>query len=263
MMGFGLRRIVMSLVLGLGGIIATGHIVQAEELTVATSPSLRAAFREIVPMFEREYGATLRVEYGPSQTQRRHIEKGAPIDVFLPAAIEEAQKLHEKGLTLNGEPRVYAQTSLVLIMSATSRAMVTSFHDVAPHRGMRIVLGDPQTSALGEVTARTLRKYDPAYKSRFQLHYAQHGENIVDLVQNGQAELGIVYRTDAISNGQVRIVDEAPAGATTRVRFGEAIVWTCRQSHLGIAKEFVDFMASPRIQKLLLKYGFDPVPMNG
>lgn len=262
-MGFGLGRMVMCLLLGLGGAVAITHTAQAEDLTVAAAPSLRAAFREIAPMFEREHGVTIRITYGPSQTQRRQIEKGEQIDVFLPAAIEEAQKLHQKGLTLDGEPRIYAQTSLVLIMSATSRAILTSFHDVAPQGGMRIVLGDPQTSALGEVTVRTLKKHDPAYQHRFHLLQAPHGEEIVQRIQRGEAELGIVYRTDAITNGRVRIIDEAPAGVSTRVQFGEAIVWTCRTSHREVAREFVEFMTSPRIQKLLLKYGFDPAPISG
>src|SRR5689334_8201193 len=80
--------------------------------------SLKPAFQEIVPMFEKEYGAKVSVVYGPSHTLRRQIEKGAEIDVFLPEAVEEVERLHKKGLTLNGGPRIYAQTSLVLVMSS-------------------------------------------------------------------------------------------------------------------------------------------------
>jgi len=41
------------------------------------------------------------------------------------------------------------------------------------------------------------------------------------------------------------------------------VVWTCRETARGVAKEFSDFLMSPRIQKLLLNYGFDPVSRNG
>lgn len=259
----GIRAFCMAMaVSGLGGFVATGEPVRAETLTVGAAPSLKAAFQEIVPMFEKEYGATVHVLYGPSQAMRRQIEQGAPIDVFLPAAVEEVEKLHAKGLTLNGAPRIYAQTSLVLVMSAASRAIAVSLHDALPNRATRIALSDPQTSSLGAVTARALTKLDPAYKSRFNLLYAQQNEDLVNLVHMGKADVGIVYRVDAITNGQVRIIDEAPAGNHTTVRFGEAVVWTCRPASLGAANEFADFMASPRIQKLLLKYGFDPVPSN-
>ena len=44
------------------------------------------------------------------------------------------------------------------------------------------------------------------------------------------------------------------------VVFGQAVVSTCRKTSLQAAEQFLNFMMSPRIQKLLLKYGFDAVP---
>ena len=250
----------IAIVGGLVGAMGTEQPAQAESLTIGAAHTLKGAFEEIVPMFEREYGATVRVVYGPSQTLRRQIEKGASIDVFLSAA-EEIEKLQKKGLTLKGGLRTYAQTSLVLVMSATSHAIQVSFHDVLLNRGARIALGDLETSALGVITARALRKLDPAYKDHFRPLHAQHNEEVVKLVHTGEADVGIVYRVDAIHNsGQVRIIDETPGGTYTPVQFGQAVVWTCRDAARHVAEDFFDFIASARIQKLLLKYGFDPVP---
>ncbi|WP_447601710.1 molybdate ABC transporter substrate-binding protein [Nitrospira sp. Nam80] len=267
----GLRIFGMALAImgGVAGTIATGQPAWAEDspqvksLTIGAAHSLKGAFQEILPMFEREYGATVRVVYGPSQTLRREIEKGAQIDVFLSAG-EEIQKLQKKGLTLNGGLRVFAQTSLVLVMSTTSHATPIAFHDALSNRGTRIALGDHETSTLGVASARVLRKLDPAYRDRFRLVLAEDNEEVVDVIHTGQADVGIVYRVDAIQNsGKVRIIDETPAGTYTRVQFGQAVVWTCRDEARDVAEEFFDFIASPRIQKLLLKYGFDAVPMKG
>ena len=261
----GIRRfsITMVIVGGLVGVIGLGDPVEAETLTVAAAHSLKAPFQEIVPLFEQEYGATVRVVYGPSQTLRQQIEKGAPIDVFLPDAVEEVEKLQKKGLTLNGGARVYAQTSVVLVMSTASQATSISFHDALPNRAMRIALVDPKTSALGEITAKALTKLDPEYRNRSRLLHAQHSDDVVNLVGTGGAEVGIVYRVDAINSGQVRIIDEAPAGRYTPVQFGHAVVSTCRDASLRAAEQFFDFIMSPRIQKLMLKYGFDSVPSKG
>lgn len=238
-------------------------IVTAETLTIGAAPTLKTALKGIMPLFEKEYGATVHVVYGPSQTLRQQIEKGAPIDVFLPASVEEVENLHKKGLTINGVPRVYAQSSLVLVMSMTSPAMAISFHDVLREQGIRFAVGDPKTSALGEVTARALAKLDPAYHNRFRLLYAQHSGEILDLLHTGRADVGIIYRVDAINSGQVRIIDEAPGGTHVPVQFGEAMVWTCRNASLEIAEKFLDFLMSPRIRKLLIQHGFDAVPSNG
>ena len=214
-------------------------------------------------MFEKEYDASVNVVYTASKTLSRKIEQGAPIDVFLAAGVDEIEHLHKKGLTLYGGPRIYAQTSLVLVMSTDPQATLVSFHDALPNRTTRIALGDPQTSSLGDITARALTKLNPTYRNRSQILYALHSEDIIHLIHAGKADVGLVYRVDAINGGQVRISDETPAGKYVPVQFGQAVVWTCRETARGIAKEFSDFLMSPRIQKLLIKYGFDPVPSNG
>ena len=249
----------MAIVGGLGGGMAMGEPVQAEGLTIGAAHSLKGAFEEILPMFESEYGTTVRVVYGPTQSLRHQIEKGAQIDVVL-SSVEEIDRLDKKGLVLSGGPQVYARTSLVLVMSATSQATPISFHDVLSDRGTRIALGDLDTSSVGAITARALRRLDPAYRNLFHLIRAQHNEEVINLVHRGDADVGIVHRVDAIRNsGQVRIIEEGPTGSATPVQFGQAVVSTCRDEVRPVAEEFSRFIASPRIQKLLLKYGFEQV----
>lgn len=249
----------MAIVGGLAGAMVTAQPVQAESLTIGAADSLKAAFQEIVPMFESEYGATVQVVYGPSQTLRREIENGASIDLFL-SPVEDLEKLQKKRLTLGGGFQVNAQTSLVLVTSANPQATPTSFHDGLAGQGTRIAFGDLETSAVGVTAARALRKLDPSQGDPSHLIRAKHHEAVVNLVQRGDAEAGIVYRVDAIHNsGLVRIIDETPAGIVTSIRFGHALVWTCRDESRAAAEQFSDFFMSPRIQKLLLKYGFEPV----
>ena len=101
----GLRRLSMEmlrlkiLVAAFAGIIGTTGLswaAGAESLTVGAPPSLRPAFSEILPMFEREYNAPIKIVYTPSKTLLHQIEKGAPIDVFMSAGREEVEYLHKK-----------------------------------------------------------------------------------------------------------------------------------------------------------------------
>ncbi|MEK7762800.1 MAG: molybdate ABC transporter substrate-binding protein [Nitrospirota bacterium] len=263
----GLRKMsaMLAIVGGLAVAVATVGYAQTEPLMVGAPPSLRPALTEILPMFEREYGASVSVVYRPSKTLSRQIEQGAPIDVFLAAGMDEVESLHKKGLTLNGGPRIYAQTSLALVMSTDSLATLVSFHDALPNRTTRIALGDPRTSSLGAVTAHALSKLHPMYLDRSRSHilHAPHSEDILNLIHTGKADVGLVYRVDAINGGQVRISDEAPTGSYVPVQFGQTVVSTGRESARGIAKDFSDFLMTPRIQKLLLNYGFDAIASNG
>ena len=248
----------LAIAIGLAGGLAISEPVQAESLTIGAAYSLKAAFQEVVPMFESEFGATVKVVYGSSQTLRREVESGSPVDVLL-SAVEDLEKLQKKRLTLNGGPEVYAQTSLVFVMSAASQAMPISFHDMTSERRTRVAIGAFESSAAGSITARALRAVDPSYKERFRLISATHHDEVIDLIRRGAAEVGLAYRVDAIQHsGQVRIIDETPGGTYTPVRFGQAIVWTCRDESRGAADQFSEFFKSPRIQKLLLKYGFEP-----
>jgi molybdate transport system substrate-binding protein len=259
--GIGTFKILIVAIVGLAAILWICEPVQAESLTVGAPPSLRPAFSDILPMFEREYGAPVNVIYTPSKKLLHQIEKGAPIDVFLSAGVEEMEYLYKKGLILNGRPRIYAQTSLVLVMSSSSLATLVSFKDALPDPTIRIALGDPQTSSLGEVTARALARLYPTYKNRSNIIYAPHSEDIMNLIRTGKADVGLVYRVDSISNGQVRISDEAPIGTYVPIQFGQAVVSTCRPSLRSAAEKFSDFLMTPRIQKLLVKYGFDSTPL--
>src|SRR5512134_2730333 len=72
-------------------------LAQPETLTVAAANSLRDAFRKLLPLFEAQHKEiTVRVIYGPSQTLRKQIEEGAPIDIFLPSLVEEIDQLEKK-----------------------------------------------------------------------------------------------------------------------------------------------------------------------
>lgn len=256
-----IRKLSMTMVLvcGLAG-LGMGTSARGETLTVAAAQSLRAPFQEILRMFEQEYGVPVEVRYGPSHTLRRQIEQGAPIDVFLSESLQEVETLHQKGLTLLGGPRQYAQTSMVVVMSSASAATSVSFGDASLPGAWKVALVDPKASSVGAISVKALRQIDPLAHHHARLVPAPDIDEVVRLVSKGDADLGIVYRADAINSGQVRIIDEAPAGRSIPVVFGQAVVSTCRQASLQAAEQFVNFMMSPRIQKLLLKYGFDAMP---
>ena len=256
------RQLCIMVTIAVGGLagLAVGAQGFDEPLTLAAAPSLKAPFEEILPMFEQEFGVAVRVQYGPSHTLRRQIEQGAPIDVFLPESWQDVETLHQKGLTRLGGPRQYAQSSLVLVMSSASAATSISFAEASANRMLRVALVDPKASSVGVVAVKALKRLDPLAQQHSRLLPAHHTDDVVRLVTAGEADVGVVYRVDAINSGQVRIIDEAPAGRSIPVVFGQTVVSTCREASLQAAENFVNFMMSPRIQKLLLKYGFDAIP---
>lgn len=229
---------------------------QPEILTIAAANSLRDVFRKVLPLFEAQHKEiNVRVIYGPSQTLRNQIEQGAPMDVFLPSLFEEIEQLEKKGLIIQGTKRAYAGTSLVLITSATHPAPIGSVRDLQTVPIRRIALGDPKSSSVGKVAAQFLKynKLDSQLKSQYV--FGEHSRAVLDLVAKGEAEVGVLYRTDAVSNANVRILDTASTDSHTPVRYGIAAVWTAK--NISGAGDFINFLLTPEVQTLLQEHGFD------
>ena len=79
----------------------------------------------------------------------------------------------------------------------------------------------------------------------------------MNLIRTGKADVGLVYRANVINSRYVRISDEDPLGTAMPIQFGQAVVSTCRASLRSVAEKFSDFLMTPRVQKLLVKYGFE------
>jgi molybdate transport system substrate-binding protein len=261
------QQFVGSLVLLFSGLTSafwTASPVQAqpEPLTIAAANSLRDAFRKVLPLFEAQHPeVTVRVIYGPSQNLRKQILEGAPVDVFLPSLLEEIDQLETRGLLIQGTKRVYAGTSLVLITSTNFPAPIGSFQDLQTVPIRRIAIGDPKTSSVGKVATQFLKysKLEPQLKSQYV--FGEHSRAILDLVANGEAEVGVVYRTDAVTSKQVRILDTAPVGSHTPVQYGVALPWTAK--NISGADSLIGFLSTPQVQTLLQEYGFDRVTFDG
>lgn len=236
---------------------------QSEVLTIGAAHSLKPVLHEVLPIFEARYPpARVHVVYAPSRTQREQIEQGAPLHVFLPASFDQVRHLQSQGLTIDGSPRIFARTTVVLIASSETAPIPVSFQMLgADAAAGRIAIADQATDALGVITAQLLSNVDPSNRLQSRIIYGHHGD-IIDLVSSGEADVGIVYRVDAVHSGKVRILDEAPVGLHASVEFGAAVVWTCPPSVLPLARKFLDFMSSPTVQSVLREHGFQPVSLQ-
>jgi molybdate transport system substrate-binding protein len=254
-----IRRVILTAVaiLTLAGMgTRLSYAEHPQTLTIAAANSLKDSLRVILPLFEKEQGnVEVRVVWGPSQSLRDQIQQGAPIDVFLPSSIEEINALETKGLTLPGTKHVYAQTALVLITQSALPTKVSSLNDLSAPEVRRIALGNPKTSSVGKFAAEALKKtrLEDNVKSRYV--YGDHSGAVLDLVAAGEAEVGLVYRTDAIRHKKVHILTELSPDTHTPILYGLGTVWTSKNPSL--AQRFYEFIISPTIQDILKSYGFD------
>jgi len=253
---FGRALAVASIIAFTGTLAPSAYAQSSETFTIAVANNLKDVFRKILPLFEAQNrDVNVRVIYAPSKTLLKQIEEGAPVDVFIPSAYEELDQLEQKNLIVQDTKQVYARTSLVLVTNSAFPATIGSIQDLETKSVRYIAIGDPTTSTVGKDAVQFLkyRQLEPRLKSHYL--YGEHSRAVLDLVSKGEAELGLVYRTDATPVKRVRIIDAAPAESHRPINYGVAAPWT--SENVFRVRDFVAFLLSDPIQAELNKYGFD------
>lgn len=231
--------------------IQTAAASQPEPLTIGADSSLEVAFKELLPLFEHEYGQPVQVVYGPSKWLRSAIVKGRAIDVLI-TSTKELTLLQQANL-LSNQPQFIAETSLVLVSSEILPTFYSSFREMLDDRHVKIAVADSRFSSLGELTSQLLMM--PRSAKRASLVYTRDGKDISKFLRLGKADVGIMYRADAINRGAHILEEFTPA---FNDRIGAGITTTAKKSLQSVAKAFVDFMSSTRVQLILAKYGYEP-----
>lgn len=249
---------VISIVALTASVAPPAQAQSSEVLTIAAANNLKDVFRKILPLFEAQNrDITVRVIYAQPKTLTKQIEEGAPVDVFLPAVFEDIDQLESKELIFKDTKHVYARTALVLITNSAFPAQLDSIQDLETKPVRHIAIGDPSASAVGKDALQFLKDRNLESRLKSQFIYGEHSRAVLDLVSKGEAELGVVYRTDAIGSKRVRIIDSAPPDSHKPIAYGVVAPWTAR--NIAGAREFVAFLQTEKVQGELKQYGFEPV----
>jgi molybdate transport system substrate-binding protein len=141
----------------------------------------------------------VRLNLAGSQELRLQIEQGARADLFASADPKNMNALVDKQLV--SPPRVFAHNEPVLIVGKETMPQLTAFSEL-PDVG-RLVIGTAEVP-IGKYTTQILEKADRRYGPPFQEHVMAkvvsrelNVRQVLAKVTLGEADAGIVYRTDA------------------------------------------------------------------
>ena len=226
-----------------------------DELLVSAASSLTDAFQTIGKRFARERGGVrVRFNFGASGALARQILAGAPADVFAAASPKEMDDLEKAGRIEAKTRKVFVTNSLALI--APPGSPLKDWEGLAADAIKRVALSNPDSVPSGRFAKELLTKrklWDAVQKK------AVFGENVrqtLTYVQNGDADAGIVFITDALAaKNRVRLVKRAQAGVDHTPAVYPAAVVT-GSSNAEAARRFVEFLLYHEPQVILYKYGF-------
>jgi molybdate transport system substrate-binding protein len=229
-------------------------------LTVFAAASLREAFGAIAEAFEHMHpGLEVTLSFAGSQELRAQIEHGAAADVVASADQHQMDALLRAGRVV--APVTFAANEPVIVVARDdvgSEASVQSLEDLP--RASRIVLGAPEVP-IGRYTQALLERagarFGGDFRARVEAKVVSRELNVRQVlakVSLGEAQAGIVYRTDAKSAADavqvVAIADELNVVAEYPI----AVVRGALQGRL--ANAFVRLVVSAEGGRLLREAGF-------
>jgi molybdate transport system substrate-binding protein len=228
-------------------------------VTVSAAVSLKDAFNEIGRLYRTKTGREVTFNFGSSGALQKQIETGAPADVFAGAGETQMDTLAEKNLIDANSRRDFAGNELVLVVPNDSKIELQDFQGLGGDTIRTIAVGNPKTVPVGQYTDQLFDKLNLKEKLQSKLVLGEDVRQVLEYVSRGETDAGIVYATDAqIAGDKVRVAATASAALHSPIRYPIAIVSDSRQKKP--AQDLVDLVLSDEGQKILLKYGFTPVP---
>jgi molybdate transport system substrate-binding protein len=229
-----------------------------EPLLVFAAASLSDVLQEIGATYTRETGQPVKFSFAASSALAHQIESGAQADAFVSADTDWMDYLQSRKL-IDPATRVnVVGNRLVLVAPADSKLTVK----IAPGFGLRaalgtdgrLVTGDPDSVPVGRYAHAALSSLGVWDSIADRLVRADNVRSALAFVARGECPLGIVYRTDALIEPKVRIVDTFPTSSHAPILYPAAA--TARAG--AAARQFVASLTSRPAESTFHKYGFEP-----
>ncbi len=230
-------------------------------LTIAVGPIMKPALLEIKEIYaQQKPNVTINFNFGSSGDNSQAIERGANIDIFISAASSFMDTLQSKGFLVADTRKAFLSSKMVLIVPKNAIG-ISSFKDLTSSQVKQIALPDVQITAAGKYALEILTYFGilEQVKPKFVLH--KSSVDVVDWLEMGKADAGIVIATEALGSNQIKIVAIAPENSHSPVTFFIAVLQGSKNIPQG--KEFVAFLLSEQASSVFVKYGFTiPVSHN-
>jgi molybdate transport system substrate-binding protein len=223
-------------------------------LLVSAAASLKEVLEEIRTNYQQSRpGTTINYNFGASGALLQQIQQGAPADIFISAAKRQVDTLEQAGQLVPGTRSNLAKNRLVLIVPRNV-TNVTSFFNLTRDDIRRIAIGEPRSVPAGQYAEQVLKQLKIYDKIKPKFVFANNVRQVLAAVESGNADAGLVYRTDAAISNKVKTVVAASETYHAPIIYPMAVL---RQSkNQQAAREFVQYLSGDQSKAVLKKYGF-------
>ncbi|MFD1065658.1 molybdate ABC transporter substrate-binding protein [Oceanobacillus locisalsi] len=229
------------------------------ELNISAAASMTDSLTELTEMFEEEHPhIDISYNYGGSGSLRKQIEQGAPIDIFLSASSIDYEKLVAKDKVDEGKEILANQ----LVFIQKNEGEVASMEDFMTGDKVMAV-GTPEAVPAGSYAKEALQTLGlwNELEDQGRLVYTKDVTQVLMLVKEGAADVGMVYASDVIDEKDVMVIENVDSDLHSSIHYYAASIPHEEQDAdvLQAKDAFYQFISSKTAEDVFEKYDFQPV----
>lgn len=236
---------------------------EADDLLVFAAASLKPALDEIIATPEAKAIGEVKASYAASSQLAHQIEAGAPAALFISADEDWMNTVESKDKIVRDTRIDLLGNALVLVAPKGSVVELT----IAPQfelvralgKGGHLAMGEPNSVPAGKYAKSSLIALGVWDTVQSRIVSADNVRAALNFVARDEAPLGIVYRSDAVSEPEVRVVDTFPAASHAPIVYPAAIL---TDHDTPAARKLLDLLHDPSTQTIFRRYGFDAPPQH-
>lgn len=225
----------------------------AIELNISAAASLKEAMTDIQAEYQKtKPNVTLTVNYGASGSLQQQIEQGAPCDIFISAGQSQMKALDDKSLLLENTKKDLVKNDLVLVGPKDTK--LTGLSDLNTDKVKKIAVGEPKSVPAGQYADETFQKLGIKDAISSKLVFAKDVKEVLAWSTSGNADVGLVYKSDALSSSDSKIIETVPDDKHSPITYPIGVIKASKNQDA--AKSFEDFLFTDTCKKIFEKYGY-------
>ncbi len=240
----------------LGALLATAQVASAGEVNAAVAANFTAPAQQIVELFQKESGHTVKLSFGSSGKFYSQIKEGAPFDVFLAADEKNPKLLEEEGLAVKDTRFVYALGKLVL-WSAQPGFVDGKGAVLGKGSYNKIAYADPKLAPYGLAAQETLQKLNLWDKVQGKMVTGESIAQTFQFAASGNAEMAFVALSQITRDG--KIIDGSywlvPADLYSPIK--QAAIQLTAARDKAAAQAFLAYLKGPKAAAVIRSFGYE------
>jgi molybdate transport system substrate-binding protein len=232
------------------------HSSQAEKILIFAASSLTLPLQEIADSFQQKTPHNVRISFAASSTLARQISHGAPADIFISANQKWMNFLTKTNLAIALSKRIILSNSLVIISPInkyleTQNLNITSIKTIL--KDGRVGIGDPDHVPLGIYSRQALTNLNLWHLIVDKLAPLSNAQTVLTFVERGEIKAGIVYKSDAYLNKNIKVLFEIPRTTHDKIDYWAALT---RPVARHAAQQFFKILFNQSSKDVFKHHGF-------